>query len=186
MNKAVFLDRDGTINIDKGYVYKIENFFFIQGTIEALQLIQSYQYKIIVITNQSGIARGYYTENDLNKLNTYMFNELKKHNISINGFYYCPHLPDSNIEKYKVKCKCRKPGTQLFEQAALDHDIDFKYSYAVGDKLRDLNICNITKCIGYLVGNNEDKKIIDKVKNKKFDRIKYAKDLLSFAKEICK
>ncbi len=92
MNKAIFLDRDGTINVDKAYVYKIEDWEFIDGVKEALKILQSLGYKLIVITNQSGIARGYYTKNDAEKLFDYMTKELKKEDINIEKIYYCPHI----------------------------------------------------------------------------------------------
>jgi len=133
-NKAVFLDRDGTINIDYGYVHKSDNFEFIPGVIEALKLLQDLGYKLIIITNQSGIERGYYTEDDFYKLVAFMKNQLEKHNIYIDDVYFCPHL-DS-------ECNCRKPKLELFYRAATDHNIDFSMSYTIGDNFRDVAICD--------------------------------------------
>ena len=151
MNKAVFLDRDGTINIDKGYLYKISDFEFLPNAVEALKILQNAGYLLIIITNQSGIGRGYYTEEDFMKLNEYMKNELRKNGVNISGVYYCPHLPDAKIERYRKVCECRKPSLGLFERAVHDFDIDLSQSYAVGDKLRDCSICLKSECRGFLI-----------------------------------
>ena len=143
MNKAVFLDRDGTINVDKNYLYKIEDWEFIDGVIEGLQILQRLGFKLIVITNQSGIARGYYTEQDAIKIFDYMINELAKKGIKIEKVYYCPHVGN--------ECDCRKPKLGLFYQAQKDFDIDFSHSFAIGDKLRDLEICNKEDVKGFLL-----------------------------------
>ena len=167
MNKAVFLDRDGTINIDKNYVYKIEDWQFIDGAIEGLRILQDLGYKLIVITNQSGIARGYYTQEQAKKIFDYMKNELKKDGIIIEEIYYCPHL--------KENCNCRKPKLGLFYKAQKDYNVDFSQSYAIGDKLRDLSICDKEDIKGFLLNNNET------IKNKKISR---CKNLLEAAKKI--
>ena len=159
MNKAVFLDRDGTINVDKNYLYKIEDWQFIDGVIEGLQILQSLDYKLIVISNQSGIARGYYTKKDADKIFEYMTNELKKKGVIIAKSYYCPHIGD--------KCNCRKPKLGLFYQAQKEFDIDFSESFAIGDKLRDVLICNKEPVKGFLLDTNidVDNKNIQKCKN---------------------
>ena len=172
-NKAVFLDRDGTINVDKGYLYKISDFEFIPYVIEGLKLLQDAGYLLIIITNQSGIARGYYSEEDFNRLNDWMLDTLRyKHKIHITSVYYCPHLPlvspisrkgkseetreviPENLQKYRIHCHCRKPALGLFEKAIRDYEIDLSNSYAIGDKLRDLSICEKSDCKGFLILNN--------------------------------
>lgn len=154
MNKAVFLDRDGTINIDKGYLYKISDFEFLPGAVEGLRMLQDAGYLLIIITNQSGIGRGYYTEEDFMRLNDYMKEELKKSGVNISGVYYCPHLPDAEVERYRKICNCRKPATGLFERAVKDFDIDLSLSYAIGDKERDCSICLKSDCRGFLIGRD--------------------------------
>ena len=154
-NKAIFLDRDGTINVDKGYVHKIEDFEFIPGVIEALRVLQSKGYLLIVITNQSGIARGYYSEEDFQKLNSYMISEFEKNGVVISDVLYCPHLPDAPIVAYRKSCNCRKPGLGLFEKAIDKWNIDLSRSYAIGDKERDLSICLNSECKGILFENNK-------------------------------
>ena len=143
MNKAVFLHRDGTINVDKDYLYKKEDWEFIDGVVDGLQILQNLGYKLIVISNQSGIARGYYTREDADKIFEYMVNELKKYGVIIDKYYYCPHIGND--------CNCRKPKLGLFYQAQKDFDIDFSKSYAIGDKIRDLAICEKEQVKGFLL-----------------------------------
>lgn len=184
MAKAIFLDRDGTINIEKNYLYKIEEFEFLPGVIEALQKFQKLGYLLIIVTNQSGIARGYYTEEDFQKLNIWMIETLKKHGIDIAKVYYCSHLPDAQIEAYRKVCNCRKPALGMFEQAIAEFEIDLSQSYAIGDKLRDLEICKRTECRGYLVGLSENLDIISKVREKNYKGIMYKETLLECIDDI--
>lgn len=156
MNKAAFLDRDGTINIDKNYLYKIEDFEFVPGAIETMKKLKDLGYLLVIITNQSGIARGYYTEEDYFALTEWMKEVLLSKGVSIDGIYYCPHLPNAEIEKYKVECTCRKPETGLFYKAAVELDIDIDNSIAIGDKMRDLAICDETMCRGFLIDKISD------------------------------
>ena len=185
MNKAVFLDRDGTINVEKNYLFKIEDFEFLPGVIEALKLFQENGYKLIIITNQSGIARGYYTEEDFHKLNDWMIDTLKKYGIYIDAVYYCPHHPDAINQEYRMDCQCRKPNIGLFIKAAEEFNIDLSKSIAIGDKIRDCSICSTTSCSGYLIGNNESTDIINAVKGKQYRDISYENDLLSVAQSRC-
>ena len=167
MNKAAFLDRDGTINIDKNYLYKIEDFEFIPGAIETMRKLKELGYLLVIITNQSGIARGYYTEEDFYTLTEWMKEVLLNKGISIDGVYYCPHLPDAEMKKYKVECNCRKPKTGLFYKAAMELNIDIDNSIAIGDKMRDLAICDETMCRGFLID-----KIGDEIKdNSSIERV---------------
>ena len=154
--KAVFLDRDGTINVDKNYLYKIEDFEFLPGAVEALRLLQSSGYLLIIITNQSGIARGYFTEDDYLKLNDFMLSELERLGVHISKSYYCPHGPDS-------KCNCRKPKTGLFDEAVREFGIDLSKSFAIGDKPRDCSICLTTKCKGFLINSESENENITSV-----------------------
>ena len=151
MRKAVFLDRDGTINVEREYIYRIEDFDYVEGIIEALLLLKHLGYQLVIITNQSGIARGYYTEEDFRHLNTWMLSDLKKSGIEISNVYYCPHHPEGKIRKYAIKCTCRKPETGLFWQAQEELQIEMNGSYAIGDKMRDLSICNESDVKGILL-----------------------------------
>lgn len=131
--KALFLDRDGTINIEKNYVYKIEDFEFQTGIFEIIKKYQNLGFIIFIITNQSGIARGFYTDNDFISLNNWMLKELEKEGITITKTYYCPHHPD-----YTGECDCRKPNPGLILKAIQEFNIDPVNSVLIGDKKRDI------------------------------------------------
>ncbi|QOP40800.1 D-glycero-beta-D-manno-heptose 1,7-bisphosphate 7-phosphatase [Sulfurimonas marina] len=133
MHKALFLDRDGVINVEKNYLHKIEDVEFVEGIFDLCKYFQEKKYKIIVVTNQSGIARQYYNENDLEKLSLWMVEQFKEQGIEIVQIYYCPHHPDISGE-----CDCRKPNPGMLLQAAEEHDIDLKNSIMIGDKERDI------------------------------------------------
>lgn len=185
LNKAVFLDRDGTINKEKNYLYKIEDFEFIPGVLNGLKMLQNAGFILVIITNQSGIARGFYTEHDYFKLMNYMLGELKKNGINIAKCYYCPHLKNASVEKYRIDCECRKPKTGLFMQAIHELDIDIDKSFAIGDKISDLEMCFNTNCMGFLVGNTEGPNKIFNLSPDKRRRIEYKASLREAAEKIC-
>ncbi|MGG4690755.1 D-glycero-beta-D-manno-heptose 1,7-bisphosphate 7-phosphatase [Proteus mirabilis] len=135
---AVFLDRDGTINIDHGYVSEIDNFEFIEGVIEAMAELKAMGYALVLVTNQSGIGRGYYSEDQFLHLTEWMDWSLADRGVDLDGIYYCPHHPDANIEEYKKECDCRKPATGMFMDAKAQLNIDMASSYMVGDKKEDM------------------------------------------------
>lgn len=137
-NKTVFFDRDGTLNVDMHYLYKPEEFVWIEGATEAIKYANEQGFKVIVITNQSGVARGYYTEADVHKLHDWMNEQLKAYGAHIDAFYYCPHHTEGIVSEYTKKCECRKPGTKLVEDACRDFDVDKKASVLIGDADRDV------------------------------------------------
>lgn len=139
MKRAIFLDRDGTINIDKNYVYKIEDWEFSPYALEGLQILSLKGYKLVIITNQSGIGRGYYTRQDMDKLHNYVTSLLKEKNIDITGIYFCPHTPSED-------CNCRKPKTELLKKASEDLNIDLYKSYFIGDKTCDIKTGRDSGC----------------------------------------
>lgn len=184
MNKAVFLDRDGTINVDKAYLSKIEEFEYLPGVIEGLRMLQDAGFILIIVTNQSGIARGYYSEEDFLELNEWMLSDLKEKGINIAKVYYCPHHPTALVEKYRIDCECRKPKLGMYKKAIEELDIDLSQSFAIGDKIRDSAICEKTSCRGYLISNLEKKSVVDGVNSGKYRNIKFAEDLLTATKKI--
>jgi len=133
MKKALFLDRDGVINVEKEYLYKIEEFEFIEGIFELCRFYENLGYIIVVVTNQSGIARSYYSEDDFNKLTQWMIAQFKIEKININKVYFCPHHPSISGE-----CTCRKPKSGMLLEAQEEFSIDLKNSILVGDKERDI------------------------------------------------
>lgn len=183
-NKAVFLDRDGTINVEKHYLHKIEDFEFLPGAIEALKMLQNAGFLLIIITNQSGIGRGYYQEKDFVALNDWMLNYLEENGVHISKVYFCPHHPNAKLDKYRAVCNCRKPATGLFEQAINEFSIDISKSWAIGDKLRDCAICGATACKGVLIENNETEEVLRSVKNGEMKDIFYAVSLKDAAQRI--
>ena len=137
MDKVVFLDRDGTINEEVNYLYRPEDFRFLPGVPQALKMLTDAGFKLIVVTNQAGVARGYYTEEDVRNLHSYVNQLLEPYGTGIHGFYHCPHHPEHGLGQYKKDCRCRKPGIGLFRQAEADTPVDKGHSYMIGDKLLD-------------------------------------------------
>ena len=137
MNKAFFLDRDGTVNVDYNYVHTPDRWTWCEGAINALRWMQTHDFKIIVVTNQSGIARGRYSEQDVNHLHSWVDDKLATKNISIDDWYYAAHHPEHDPDQEYAPAD-RKPGTGMFEKAAAEHNIDFSRSFMAGDKLTDL------------------------------------------------
>ncbi|MBC8548513.1 MAG: HAD family hydrolase [Candidatus Brocadiales bacterium] len=136
--KAVFLDRDGTINYERNYVHKIEDFELIPGTLEALRLLTEYNIKIYIITNQAGIARGYFTEEQFHDLTQYMLSRFDEIECKIEKVLYCPHHPDGTIPEYTRKCQCRKPGTKLIEEVMIKEKLNAGEIALVGDRDSDI------------------------------------------------
>ena len=142
-NKTIFLDRDGVINKEINYLHEVKDFEFINGVFKACQYLESLKYKIIIITNQSGIARKLYTESDYQNLTSWMLAQFKKNNINILDVFHCPHLPDSG-------CYCRKPKPGMFLEAKYKHNIDMHNSWMIGDNENDIiaaNNSNISRTI---------------------------------------
>jgi D-glycero-D-manno-heptose 1,7-bisphosphate phosphatase len=135
---AVFLDRDGVINVDHGYVSRPEQFEFIDGIFEACQHFAALGYTLIVVTNQSGIGRGYYSEADFLSLTQWMTERFAEHGVTIAGVYWCPHHPVNAKGAYQRECDCRKPAPGMILQAAAEHGIDLAQSLMFGDKASDM------------------------------------------------
>lgn len=133
MQKALFLDRDGVINVEKEYLYKQEDFEFIEGVFDLCRYFAHKGYLLFVVTNQSGIAREYYTEEDFEKLTTWMLGEFEKEGITLSHVYHCPHYP-----KISGECSCRKPKPGMLLEAKEAFDLDMANSIMVGDKERDI------------------------------------------------
>nr|ELR5113229.1 D-glycero-beta-D-manno-heptose 1,7-bisphosphate 7-phosphatase [Providencia stuartii] len=135
---AIFLDRDGTINIDHGYVHKIDDFQFIDGAIEAMAELKNMGYALVVVTNQSGIGRGIYSEDSFMQLTEWMDWSLADRGVDLDGIYFCPHHPDAKEEEYRQDCNCRKPKPGMLLDAQAFLNIDMASSIMVGDKLADM------------------------------------------------
>lgn len=138
MKPAVFLDRDGTLNVEKHYLYRIEDFEWIPGAQDAVKRLKNAGFLVIVITNQAGIARGYYSEEDVRELHAFMENELKALDTSIDAYYYCPYHPDGVVDTYTRVHPCRKPAPGMIREAMKAFEIDADKSFVVGDRNSDI------------------------------------------------
>ncbi|MDG5788355.1 D-glycero-beta-D-manno-heptose 1,7-bisphosphate 7-phosphatase [Evansella sp. AB-P1] len=149
MNPAVFLDRDGIINEDFGYVYQYDDFQWIPGAIDAIKLLNSLGYLVIIITNQSGIARGYYLESHVQALHQQINKDLQASQATIDAFYYCPHHPEAKVRFYRRNCDCRKPMPGLILQGIEQFEIDKSRSFLIGDKESDVEAAKNAGIQGY-------------------------------------
>jgi D-glycero-D-manno-heptose 1,7-bisphosphate phosphatase len=150
-HKAVFLDRDGTINVEVQYLSQVQDFQFIPGVPWALKCLKDAGFLLVVVTNQSGIGRGYYDEADLDSIHSHMHEDLTTFGASIDACYFCPHHPEHGIGDYRQECGCRKPLPGMLQQAALDLDIDLAASFMIGDKLGDVEAGLAAGCTSFLV-----------------------------------
>ena len=135
---ALFLDRDGVINVDHGYVHRIEDFEFIPGIFELCRAARALDHKLVVVTNQAGIARGLYAEPDFHALTAWMKQRFADEGAPLDGVYFCPTHPTAGIGRYRVESEFRKPGPGMLLQAVADLDIDVSHSTIVGDKTSDM------------------------------------------------
>lgn len=179
-NRAVFIDRDGTINVEKEYLHCPEQFEFIPGAPEAIRILGDAGFLVVVVTNQSGVARGYYGEADVKNLHRYMDARLAEIGAKVDAYYYCPHHPDSGTETYRVACNCRKPLPGMLLQAASELGIDLSRSWMIGDKISDIEAGISAGCTSVLVLTGygaEDQKRLP-------NGIQIYDDLLAVAREL--
>jgi len=148
MNKAIFLDRDGVINRERGFTYRLEDFEILPGLIEGLKEFRRRGYLLIVVSNQSGIAKGLYKQTDVEILHTYLIETLKESGLAFDEIYYCVHHPDVS------KCICRKPDSLFVEKALARFNIDPAQSYFIGDKERDTEAAEKVGVKGILIEAN--------------------------------
>ncbi len=141
-NKAIFLDRDGTIMFEEDYIDNVDDVRLLPGAVDALAQAKILGFKLVVVTNQSGVARGMFPESKVIEINQTLCEILEQSGVGIDGTYYCPHHPDGKQHKYTRKCNCRKPATGLIQQAVDELKLSLDGSYMIGDKLSDIN-CGI-------------------------------------------
>src|SRR5579864_6701143 len=160
-NKAILLDRDGVvnelvINPEEGIVdspNSSEQFRMIKDSIKAMKILSKLGYKLIIISNQPGIAKGQYDLPEFLKMKKKLETELANNKVMLSGQYYCLHHPNAKMVKYKKKCQCRKPGTKLFFDAIKEHNIDSKKSFLIGDGITDMQLAKRAKCRAIFIGN---------------------------------
>ena len=138
--RAVFLDRDGTMIEDVGYLDRLERLRLFPYTIDAIRLLNRAGYRIVVVTSQNGIAQGVVSEEFLTEAHAYVSALVEASGAKIDGYYYCPHSPDASIERYRVDCDCRKPKPGMILTAARDHGLDLTQSFVIGDRWRDIKM----------------------------------------------
>jgi len=180
---AVFLDRDGTINVEKNYLHRIEDFQFIDGAPEAIKELNQAGYLVLVVTNQSGVARGYFSLADVEALHLHLTQRLAEAGAHVDGFYVCPHHPTAGEGEWRRKCSCRKGEPGLLLQAAREHGIDLPRSYMIGDKEADIVAGEKAGCSSLLVLTGYGKETAQSLTSQ---RAKTFPDLKQAADYICR
>ncbi len=175
-NKAIILDRDGTLNVDPGYVHKVEDFALIPGVIEGLKLLKD-DYVFFIVSNQSGIGRGYYEEKDFWDFTNHLVSKLEENGIQIEKVFFCPHHPE-------IDCKCRKPNTQFIDEILVEYDLEVENSWMIGDHPSDVEFgLNAgMKAVLLLTGHGEKHR--HRLEEKNIEPTFIASDFLSAAKKI--
>jgi len=158
MKQAVFLDRDGTINVDVGYLSHPDQFTLLPHALEALRLLSDSGLTLVIITNQAGVARGLIPPERLPVIQRAFLGMMRANDIPIAGYYSCPHHPEGVLPEYRCECECRKPAPGLLLQAARELDIDVQRSYVVGDKASDVQLAHNAGATGILVLTGEGRK----------------------------
>lgn len=179
--RAAFIDRDGVLNEERAFVHRIEDFVFLAGAIEALQALQAAGYLLVVITNQSGIARGLYSKADYLALTGHVRERLQAAGVTLDAVEYCPHLPDATVERYRVDCDCRKPKPGMLIRAIRALDIDAPASFLVGDRLSDVEAgraARVGRCLLVRTGYPLSDEAIARADG-------VYEDLLACVKEVC-
>ena len=161
---AVFLDRDGVLNHDLGYVYEPKKFEWIDGAIETIKYINNMNFFVFIVTNQSGIARGYFSKTDLENLHDWINSELLKYGAKVNKFYYCPHHPEGVIKEYSISCSCRKPRPGMILNAFKEWPIIKSKSFLVGDKISDIQAADSAGITGHLFEGGNLLNFLKKIK----------------------
>jgi D-glycero-D-manno-heptose 1,7-bisphosphate phosphatase len=151
MKRAVFLDRDGTLNEEAGYIDRLERLVFFPFTVDAVRVLNRAGFAVVVVTNQAGIARGIVPEPFVEEAHRHIADRLQAGGATIDGFYYCPHHPGGVLEQYSRTCDCRKPQPGLLQRAAADLNLDLEHSFVVGDRWHDLAAGQAVGASGVLV-----------------------------------
>jgi len=150
-NRAVFLDRDGTINEEMGYINHVDRFVLLPRVPEAIKLLKGHGFKVILVTNQAGAARGYFPASLIEEIHQLLQKQLKAHAAELDGIYYCPHHPQATVPAYRQNCLCRKPKPGLVYKAQADFDLDLNKCYVVGDRFKDIELAHNVGAKGILV-----------------------------------
>lgn len=187
MNKAVFLDRDGTIIKEIGYLSNINDIILIDGAIQAIRRLNQNGFKIIVTTNQSGIARGFFTEEKLTEIHVYIDKILKENNAIIDDWLYCPHHREGTVEQYKTECNCRKPRTGMILSSSEKYNLSLDDSFIIGDSIRDIKLGVNAGVTPILVLTGYGMENLTRIREECIanDRYHVARDILDASRIIC-
>lgn len=168
MTSAVFLDRDGTLIEEVGYLDRLDRLSFFPWSIDAVRLLNRAGYLVVVVTNQAGVARGFFEESFLGEAHRHIDVKLAAGGARIDGYYYCPHHPEASVAAYRRTCECRKPSPGMLRQAEQDLGIDLQRSYVIGDRWLDMQLAHAVGATGILVrtgyGQTEERRPIDNVR----------------------
>lgn len=167
MTKCVFLDRDGTIIYDKGYIGKTADVKLVNGAAEAIKRLNKAGFFVIVVSNQSGVARGFFNEDAVTKVNAQIQRKLLEKGAYIDAFYWCPHFTEGRVQKYIKRCKCRKPEIGMLLRAKKDFNADFKKSYMIGDKATDIEAGRKAGCKNIFIVTKKEAKQEESLKKMK-------------------
>ena len=181
-NKAVFLDRDGTINEEVGYLDSLEQLRIFPAAFDAVRMINEAGMKVVVVTNQSGVARGFFDEDFVNSVHARINEIFREKGAFIDRFYYCPHHPTEGVGRYRISCDCRKPAPGMLIRASEELDIDLSSSYVVGDMAKDIEVANNVGARGILVRTGYGKNVVTSDIKPAF----IAEDILAAAEWIMK
>jgi len=151
LNRCVFLDRDGTINEEVNYLSHPDQLRLIEGSAKAIKSLNEAGFKVVIVTNQAGVARGYFSEERVHEIHAVLGKILREKEAQIDAIYYCPHHPTAGVGVYKIDCNCRKPKPAMLEKAANELNIDLRQSFLVGDRVSDLEAGNTVGCKNILV-----------------------------------
>ena len=184
---AVFLDRDGTINEQRGYINHISRFVLLPRTAEAVRLLNEHGFLEIIVTNQSGVARGYFPIELVNEVHEHLKELLRKEGAYVDGIFFCPHYHRGEVGEYTIECNCRKPRPGLIEKARKNLDIDMAGSYLIGDRVSDIELAKRCNLKGVLVKTGYGKGDLEYVfPNSRAKPLHVAKDLLAAVRWIIK
>ena len=148
---AVFIDRDGTVNEQMGYINHLSRFIILPGVVEAIRALNHHGFHVIVVSNQSGVARGYFPIDLVHEIHEFMKGHFRKNRATVDGIFFCPHHPGGSVPGYAIQCNCRKPKTGLIDQACKSMDIDLSNSYVIGDRCEDIELAENAGMKGILV-----------------------------------
>jgi D-glycero-D-manno-heptose 1,7-bisphosphate phosphatase len=148
---AVFIDRDGTVNEQMGYINHVSRFVILPGVVEALRLLNENGFHAVIVSNQSGVARGYFPLGLVQEVHDFLDASLKKYHVTVDGIFFCPHHPNGSVPEFTKRCNCRKPRTGLIDQACRSLEIDLQNSYAIGDRCEDIQFAWRAGVTGILV-----------------------------------